>query len=74
MLTKWVLYDLFTDPLSYLSITDCQSMESLGLQVHVRVSQLFYVWDKVQVIIPYFYYSQSVFFLQVHIIQFLNGV
>jgi len=47
MMTKQVLYDLSTDPLSYLSITDCQSMENLGLQVHIRVGQPFYVRDKV---------------------------
>ena len=41
MMTKWVLYDSSTDPLSYLSITDCQSMEGLGLQVHVGVGQPF---------------------------------
>ena len=43
MMTKQILYDLSTDPLSYLSITDWQSMENLGLQVYVRVSQPFYV-------------------------------
>jgi len=48
MMTKQVLYDSFTGPLSYLSITDCQSMENLGLQVYVRVGQPFYVQDKVQ--------------------------
>ena len=51
MMTKQVLYDSSTDPLSYLSITDYQSMESLGLQVHVRVGQLFYVWNKVQSVV-----------------------
>jgi len=51
MMTKHVLYDLSTDPLSYLSITDCQSMENLSLQVYVRVGWPFYVRDKVQSII-----------------------
>jgi len=68
MMTKQVLYDLSTNPLSYLSIIDCQSMENLSLQVHIRVGQPFYVRNEVQVIIPYFHYSQSVFFLRVHII------
>ena len=43
MMTKQILYDLSTDPLSYLSITDCQSVENLGLQVHVRIGRPFYV-------------------------------
>ena len=47
IITKQVLYDLSTDPLSYLPITDCQSVENLILQVHVRVNQPFYVRDKV---------------------------
>ena len=74
MMTKQVLYDSSTDPLSYLSITDCQSMENLGLQVYVRIGRSFYVWNKVQVIVPYFYYPQSVFFLRVYIIQFFDRV
>ena len=51
MMTKQVLYDSSTDPLSYLSITDCQSVENLGLQVYVRVGQSFYVWNKVQPVV-----------------------
>ena len=51
MITKQVLYDSSTDPLSYLSITDCQSVENLGLQVHVRVGQPFYVRNPVQSVI-----------------------
>jgi len=47
MMTKQVLYDSSTDPLSYLSITDCQSMENLGLQVRVRVGWSFYVQNPV---------------------------
>ena len=74
MMTKQVLYDLSTDPLSYLSITNCQSMENLSLQVHVRVSRPFYVRIKVQVIIPYFHYPRSVFLLQIHIVQLFDGV
>ena len=66
MMTKQVLYDSSTDPLFYLSITDCQSMENLSLQVHVRIGQSFYVRNKVQVIVLYFHYSWSVFFLWVH--------
>jgi len=31
VMTKQVLYNSSTDPLSYLFITDCQSVESLGL-------------------------------------------
>ena len=74
MMTKQVLYDLSTDPLSYLSIIDCQSMESLSLQVHVRVGQPFYVQIKVQVVISYFLYPQSIFFLWIHIVQLFDGV
>ena len=74
MMTKQVLYDSSTDPLSYLFITDCQSMENLSLQVHVRVSRPFYVRDKVQSIIFYLYNPQSVFLLWVHIVQLLDGV
>ena len=51
MMTKQVPYDLSTNPLSYLSITDCQSVETLGLQVHVRVGQPFYVRNQVQSIV-----------------------
>ena len=50
-MTKQVLYNSSTDPLSYLSITDCQSVENLGLQVHVRAGRPFYVQSKVQPII-----------------------
>ena len=51
MMTKQVLYDSSTDPLSYLSIADCQSVEDLGLQVHVRVGRPVYVRNKVQPIV-----------------------
>ena len=51
MMTKQALYDSFTDPLSYLPITDCQSMENLGLQVYVRVGQLFYIRNQVYPIV-----------------------
>ena len=51
MMTKQVLYDLSTDLLSYISITDCQSVENLGLQVYVRVGRLFYVQNQVQPIV-----------------------
>ena len=51
MMTKQVLYNLSTDPLSYLSIIDCQSMENLGLQVYVRVGRPFYVRNPVQSVV-----------------------
>jgi len=51
MMTKQVLYDLSTDPLSYLSITDCQRVENLSLQVYVRVGRPLYVQNKVRPIV-----------------------
>jgi len=51
MMTKQVLYDSSTDLLFYLSITDCKSMENLGLQVYVRVGRPFYVQNQVQPIV-----------------------
>jgi len=74
MMTKQVLYDSSTDPLSYLSITDCQSVENLSLQVHVRVGRPFYVQNPVQSIVSYFYNPRGVFFLRVQVIQFFYGV